>query len=155
MPNKYVNRITYWGKLQIFSNSSLIENFTSWNPSNIPPLFILCLRKQMKSHCNKYYWKVFCYQSNTCVPSDKSPNSICYSCDKEFSLETCLVPVFSLSLVTVLSESLYTEDFGLNYVSLSLWVSKSRAEYLKIKSQDCSYHTIILLQRLREYAIDI
>lgn len=45
-----------------------------------------------------------------------NPSSICYSYDKEFSLETCLVPVLPLSLVTVLSESLYKEDFDPNCV---------------------------------------
>lgn len=41
-------------------------------------------------------------------------SSNCYSYDKEFSLGTCLVPVLSLSLVTVLSESLYKKDVDLN-----------------------------------------
>ena len=54
------------------------------------------------------------------VSHQMNPNSICYSHDKVFSLETCLVPVLPLSLGTGLSGSLCEKDFDLNCVPWSL-----------------------------------
>lgn len=65
----HVDRMKYREKL-LYSQipAELSENFTCWNPSNIPPLFNLRLTEQIKSRYKKYYYTEFCISKQCLCP---------------------------------------------------------------------------------------
>lgn len=87
-----------------------------WNPSSTSLPFNLCLAKQTKPRYNKHDHRVFHISKQHLCPVRRAKRAFVTPVTESPSLGTCLVPVLSLCVVTVLSKPLSKKDFDLNRV---------------------------------------